>query len=982
MDDLFHRLIVRAERLGNCARKYTRAVERNGDRLLARLEETGRLSRVHVDRVAPSLADDMDQVAAVSRDPEERLQLLGTFYAIQYLHLNARALERLAVDLAENPLRMASYSDFLRRAEADFSALIGAYVRRVLRVVLPGRGAGPYLLCSVGTRGHQDDLDVAVLDGGGPERPAIDRAFARLSVQMLRHASALDHYLASRVGALGLTLSIEELRAALRRERLDFVVVTELLRAEPVAGSRDLYRRLREEVVAEFHFRPGQDNRLHEFYLRGLLGEVRSLLLRPSPPGSINAKDDALRLIVGLTMALKTSERLDAARTHEILRQLRGRRPALRPLLASLEGSLIFLETFHHLSYLFIAEEEDVLVEGDAARANLRLVADAMGYHDQGPVNAVDHMLVHYQEAVAAVRGVAIELMEEAARHLKERSRYSCWPKGELPEPGTANYARELVAGGRGFRGARFWDDQLEALAAPDQRLLHRLAEDISTLPVEERQILAGEYAEWGRDAPYALLTILSLLARRSRGAHETEDPAQELTSVYLNRVGSEAEDIRALSRVFRFYPALVNRFLLTLDRDQLDLLRSKLGVSIGNPEVAAARERFRAFIRVHRRTSRYVKRVLGRVTERFPATVLALPDDHALHTLAQGRLAAGERHPNPETQKGLLGDFYDMEFLRIAVGTLQGAPILETRTEFVELTETYLRDLFDVCVREAERERGAQILQRDLLGIFLAGGHSRSRPFDEDYDFLVLLDSDDPEDRQVAERAIVLMNRQIARRGVVAQYRLGERFGRFCTTFQELEGLFRQPLQDLFVDLHQLVGARLVVGSRRIDQALVKRILEPEAFGTAGLFTMLLGREITERRARMVPRPEGTLHIKNMRGGLREIDLCLAVLRSRLSVRDPDTIDPFATLAALDSPRAHDYRILAAADTFLVAVRSAYRVTVAATDVVERDFLDRPARTLGYVPDSGHSAAALLFSDIERHSLRAAAAIDRLLGL
>ncbi|MCE5247453.1 hypothetical protein LLG88_11120 [bacterium] len=979
MGSPFERLLRRALPLGNTARKFTRAIERNGDLLVSRLEVSGGLPRVHLDRAAPSLADDFDLVAAAARDPQEQLTLLGVFYAVQYLLLNARALERLAVDLAESHDARASYRSFLARSETDFTELAGAYIRRVLRVLTPRRLKNSYLICSVGSRGHQDDIDVAVLDDGGPDRPLVDKTMGQLTVQMLRHASALDHYLAARVKTDGLTLSPEELAEALRNGRLDFVVVTELLRAEPLAGSRALLRRLRGEVVAPYLHRAGEDNSRHELYLRGLLGEVRSLLLRPPPPGVVNPKDDALRLIVALTLALKTAEGLQATRTRDLLRLLRGRRPSLRGPLSRLEESLVFLETFHHLAHLFIAEEEDISVEGEAARANLGLVAEAMGYHDQGPVRGVDHLMVHYNEAVGAAREVALPLMEEAARHLRETSRFSRWTRGAIdPAPPPIDFAEELALGATAFLGARFWDDVLEALAAPDGALLARLAASFARLPLGRRAEVAALYAEWGCEAPYALLTLVTLLARRP-GAGGENDPAREITRAFLERLGREVEEIRALSRTFRFYPGLLNRFLLTLGREEQELLLSKLDVSIGSPEVAEARDRFRAFIGVHRDTSRYLKRVLARLTERFPATVLALSEDAHLRTLCRGRLAAAERHPNSETQKGLLGDFYDMEFLRIAVGTLHGTANRATRGEFAELTETYLGDLFDVCLREAERERGTRMLGRDMLGIYLAGGHARSRPYDEDYDFLVMIDSDDPEDRGLAERAVVLMNRQIARRGVVAQYRLGERLGRFCVGFGEIERMARDGAADFFVDLHQMLGAREIVGGARVEAALRRRVLEPFLFARTDSFRALLGREVRERRLRLIARPEGQIHIKNMRGGLRELDFCLAAERARLGVREQGALDPFETLARIAPEREASYRALVEADAFLVAVRSAYRVLVAATDVVEREYLAVPARTLGYEGPPAEAAAAL-FADIERHSRAASAAVDELL--
>jgi hypothetical protein len=121
MHPAYERLVARIEPLGNPARKHLRAVEHHGELLLARLEAAEALSRVPVDRTSAAPAEDFDHVAAAGRDPEEKLVLLGTFYSIQFLHQNARALEQLAVDLAAGSDRLAAYATFLARIEEQFS---------------------------------------------------------------------------------------------------------------------------------------------------------------------------------------------------------------------------------------------------------------------------------------------------------------------------------------------------------------------------------------------------------------------------------------------------------------------------------------------------------------------------------------------------------------------------------------------------------------------------------------------------------------------------------------------------------------------------------------------------------------------------------------------------------------------------------------------------------------------------------------------
>jgi hypothetical protein len=973
MDPAFLRLAARARPLGNPARKHLRTVERNGERLLARMEAGGALSHIHLDRTAPALAEDFERVVAAGRDADEKLVLLGTFYAVQLLHQNARALEQLAVDLAEKPDRSGAYSAFLERSAEEFSLLVSTYAGHVLRLVSASE-TGPFVVLNVGTPSHQDDIDAAVVFGEGGSRAEIDRVVARLAGQLLRYASPLDNYVAQEVGAEGFSVGVEELGRALRSGRMGFVVVTELLRAQPLVGEAAVLDRLREEVMAEYFFRPGRDNSRHELYLRGLLGETRALLLRPPPPDRVDPKDDGLRLILGLATAFKTIEGLPAADPGDIVARVMARRPELRAPLTRLEESRVFLEAFRQATQLLIAEGEEIEVEGEEAREGLGLVASALGYEDWGPVRAVDLLLVHYHEAIEAARGAAVTLMERVAKHLTEISRFGRWTRGPAPEDLASELAGALVQAARAFRGVRFYDDLLEAFAAPGGARLDAFLRSYRRLSPEERRELARLYAEWGHEAPYTLLSLLTLLARHGV-AGEGANPVDEIAEAFFLRLAASPEAVRALSRVFRSYPELTNRFLFALSPARLERLESVIDVPIGNPEVSAARDAFRDLIHVHRESSRYIKRVLGRVTERHPATVQAMSDDARLRTLAAGRLAASERHPDPEKQKGLLGDYYDIEFLRIAVGTLRGEAVERTRLAFADLTATYLGRLFDFCFREVEKETDGWTTDRDRIGILLSGGNARRRPYDEDYDLLAVIDSEDPAARAFAERVVVLMNAHIARRGVVTQYHLAEHLGRFVTALDELADLLGGAEDELFVDCCQMLGSRVVVGSRRVRERLRSEVLEPSIFARAGAFAVRVGREIAERRASLPPPDPGTLHLKESPGGLREIDLVLAVAKARLGVWDTGEAEPFAELSRRDPARSEAYLRLAAVDGFLVAVRSAHRVVVAATDEVEALHLAAPARLLGYGPGEGER----LFADIELHLSESARLVDRL---
>ena len=67
------------------------------------------------------------------------------------------------------------------------------------------------------------------------------------------------------------------------------------------------------------------------------------------------------------------------------------------------------------------------------------------------------------------------------------------------------------------------------------------------------------------------------------------------------------------------------------------------------------------------------------------------------------GLIAEVELEHTHEGRKSRLGDFYDLEFLRIGLGTLAGVPATITDAEFTDAADTYIRNLFDVCKREVD---------------------------------------------------------------------------------------------------------------------------------------------------------------------------------------------------------------------------------------------------------------------------------------
>jgi len=280
------------------------------------------------------------------------------------------------------------------------------------------------------------------------------------------------------------------------------------------------------------------------------------------------------------------------------------------------------------------------------------------------------------------------------------------------------------------------------------------------------------------------------------------------------------------------------------------------------------------------------------------------------------------------------LGSYYDLEFLRVGLECREGAPSEQINADFTEFVDNYLESLFDVCKQEVNARAPARVRTRDLLAVYAAGGHGRKLAFDDDYDLIILLDSDDPEIRSHCAKILTRMNSEIIKRGTMPQYRFAERFGNYVTTFSELKGLFDAPDEVAFIDMSQLMGARKIVGSTKFEAEFYRNIVRPY---------------IRSRHEAVDQGIISTLDIKETKGGLRDIELMLLVLMARSNLWLPVTPDLQVPLLDRLPHRADDLCVIFESFRYLKHVRDIYRLTVAAEDELLPEELGYLARILGY---------------------------------
>ncbi len=983
MQDPYERLKENVRLLGNHHLKYIRKIQENKTSLVENLEAMGKIDQVHLWKSAQDLSEEMDVILDVGETLDQKLRFLGSYYALQFLHMNLRATNVLRLNLTSAPDRTRVYREFMIHAGLNFRNLTANYMGRLLDLFIPEEQRPRFVVCCVGSRADQDDIDIGIIDEGVEKRDEFNKAIGKLRNEMLKYASCLHFYLSEHVGTQNYSASIPEYHQLLDKEIHDFIIITEMLGAAPVLGDETLFEKFKGEVTWRYHYDRKQDNRYHEGYLRGILGEIRSLLIRQVKPDSLHLKDDGLRMLKSMIYVEKTVFQIDKVNYWDILRELRIKDPIRRDTYERMDTTLTFLEIFRHLYQLFVIQEEEIFLGDIIADDSVAAVAECMGYKDVGAIKAWDHLLIHYYEHVQAAKDIVETLLDFVTEHLESISVFAGlvrYAKQAAEESGLEkrNLAVEFSTNARFFRGTKFWDDILDAVE-DDWRLLARFIDDFNELAEGFRQILVKRYGACAVYTFYSVISFLVILSRNQKKLH-CQKNVEELNNAFMETAEKTEDRVQKLAKLFYQYPELINSYLMTLSDENLIRFENLLNQDVWESEIAESKEKLKNLCQLHYRNSRYFKRFFIRVVEKYPEYIKYLDDTAKLRQISMGLLGNVDNLFSNKDKMRALGDFYDVEFLRVGLETLLAMPIQVTNAEFTEFSDTYFHILFDICKQCVDEEIGGRVATKDLLAIFTAGGHAREQAYDDDFDIFILLNSTDEDMRSYCDRIVTRMNAELIKRGTLPHYRFADHFGHYVTLIDELDELLSQDHLDVFIDKSQILGSRMLIGSRKFEKEFVERIIHPHIFSKSQEYISQMVSEVKSRHEDRRSLKVKDINVKEGIGGLRDIEMVLLIYKAKYALREPVNRKLMNILGEIDKRYGKDFGILADAFDFLKNVRDIYRLTVSAGDVLRPEYLDRIARILGYRHSDAGTPTEQLLSTYDQCTSRVGEIVERML--
>jgi len=956
----FNRLKERVSLLGNHHQKYIHTIELHMDRMVESLERAGKIEEIHLWRGSTHPRQEMEIVLKVARSFDEQLTYLACYYSLQILHLNLRSIDVLMLNLTAAEDHISIYKQFMLNTGAEFRILTAAYMQTLLDLFSNSAPLPTFTMLGVGSLAHQDDIDVGVIDDGSQNREALNLVIGRVRKEMFKWATELHFYLSEHVGSQFYTASIDEYKNLLDEKIQDFVIISEMLSAVPILGSTALFETFEQEITHRYHYHSNRDNKYHEGYLRGILGEIRSFLFRQINEDKLNPKDDALRMISGIIFSGKTIFRIYRGNRWDVLAQLARKDVSRRHLYQNLEKSLTFMEIFRHLFQLYVGLEEEVDLADENVPEYMSLVARTLGYRDVGAISAWDHLLIHYHEYVELARNTCSRLLGDVTEHIKSISIFadkikSAWyPEPYRSYPG--NLAIDFLKISAFFRGAKFWDDILESLEAEDSHVLENFINDFKLLKPRYQHILFEKY---GQMVQYAILPMISFLIILSKNKRklDIENLFDCFNQEFLKNLWLCDNRIVRVTNVFYQDPQLLNTYLSTLEVPQQRQFAEVLVGDLWEAEQERPRELLLNLCELHSNTSHYFKRFFTRVVSRYPEYIKYLKDTASLARFSQGFFGSIQSLDSFEDKKNQLGDYHDLEFFRVGLDALHGKPIEQIDTEFTEFSDSYMQLLFDICKQSVNEQIGGPIATRDLIAIYTAGGYAREQAFDDDYDLIIMLNEKDEEVRQYCNRIITMMNSEIVKRGIMPHYRFADHFGHYVTLIDDLDEFFEHEDETTFIDKSQMLGARMIVGSTIFQKKFEERIIHRHVYEKCDHY---IGQMIAEMQSRHEDKRntgKKNLNVKEGIGGLRDIEILLLIYKAKLRLTDPLNRKLLQTICKLDKSNEQDLCQLMRHFDFLKRLRDLYRLTVSAGNILKTEYLGQAAKIFGYTDEKGKSA-------------------------
>ncbi|MBD3232612.1 MAG: hypothetical protein GF315_02700 [candidate division Zixibacteria bacterium] len=962
MRDPLTRLTNRTALLGNYNRKYIHIISKNIDKLTSALDRHRLRDQVHLWSYSTEIPGEMDTVLSCASDTNDKLDLLGCYFALQFLQMNLRMVDIVKIELANSSERWRTGKRLMLEIGRTFRFLTKNYMQRLLDIFLSGENNVEYAVLGVGTRADQDDIDMGVIHDGSDDVHKLNLAFGQLSSEMLKKATRLHFHLSEHVGQNSLVASIDEYEDILKKGMYDFVIVTEMLGANLIMGDNSLFQQFKSRVTNRFYYRSSEkQNRYHEGYLRGILGEIQSLLNRPKSESTIAPKDDILRPIKTLLSALKLVYGVDKVNAWQIVEELKTENEERLSEYQTIEQALSFFELFRFLYQITVSQDEDIPLNEPGIAEMVARISEMFGFEQVGVVSAKDFMLVNYYEFLQSSNRAIDVLTSDLRSHLRKISifRPIFLNEGIEYEEARGNIAVDFIRTSSFFKGITYWDDFLEVLNDDESDFYDNFIKGFTELTGTMKNIIGSGYVYGVVNDPTYALRLLVILGKRAQ-TQEGKDVFKYISDLFVDRLSELSIASNFFTRMVYSHPELLHSFYTLINWELLEKIADLVQEKPGPPELIGYHDQLLALVNIHYKSSQFFKRHFHPILKKHPIFIKNLPNRKKLKHFTDAFYSDLTTHLAVEKRIEHLGDFYDLEFVRVSLLAMDGVPCKVTDAEFIDFCDKYTVSLYEFCQQKVHLSLGYSLHSHGLFALYATGGHAREHGFDDDYDMIAILDSPDEAQIEYYNMIIAEMNTEILKRGILPHHRFADYFDSYIIPLEKLADYLCVDSDDRFIDKAQILCSRIMVGTPIIENKLQDEIITPLIFARHREFIEQL---VSEMRSRHYEEDEVQRHdIKECSGGLRDIEMLLMMYKAKYKVRDPLSRKFLQRLGETEPENKKQFNYIEEHLNFLKNLRDLYRLKTAAHDVIDPHYLLSIAESMKYGND--HDSALKLYQE------------------
>ncbi|MGF1510949.1 MAG: hypothetical protein ACFB9M_15760 [Myxococcota bacterium] len=976
-DPAFGKLGREIARFANHTQRYVRASQTFRATLESAAEWSqgaAPLDRTPEDPAAAFTA--MDGYARTHRQP--RQNVVGAYFAHQHLRIQAEMARGLLRE-SFNPdpgHRVKLCRDVYFTSERVRRGWVSAFLDTVVASTAPELNKRDFVALNVGSLTDHEDVDLAVVCVSDAAKQALSRGFAGVAKTFVRFASKIQMFLTEELSNPTTGALVEEYAGLLKEPNRNVVSVMQLLGAQYLCGNPELERNLKQRVTS--HYFVGTGNGLvHEGFMRAIMNELR-VHLRPTHVPRVMAPKREVYIPAKLACsAARVVHNVDTPLVPEALEELaRHDGPHGAPCQVLAE-TFVQTEVLRALVFLYVFQGDELDLTDEADPSSVRRVALLFGLGESARKLPENRLLGTYAELRARTLTAVRDLSWTFERHLKRISTFR-----RLMETETApdHMALQLLEALEHHRGGVFWDEVVRLISESPIRRRH-FVEDFESLPARTQDDVARRYVAMMVEDAASLVEFLVFLAAR-------------VSERSLNLFW------RSLLEHFESNPHLVDGFIERLDAETRTEALFRLAVASQPGQVAGLADfleridktmrsarvvrslRSMVFIVHHR--SNAIGRIVNRVLARSPEFLRRLGDSRRLRDLTIEIMEQAATDPDPRAQVELIGDSFDVAVLRASLlAVLEGAPSARDH-EFTAAVDKYVRELFKACFREVRQRSPLFELYRPGSGIavFATGGYGRGEAFGGDFDYIAVVDQDDPGLKKFFGKVLQRVSAAMSKRGLHPHNRLTDLFNAWAVSIPELVDHLKSRNSQTFIDEAEVLESRFFLGEPMLARQFAQQVQGLVLGPNRRMFTQDVLTELRERRPHVPP----GMNLKEGRGGLRELHLLFLALRAFARLPTPFGRDSMRTVVELLPHRADDLESLISAHHELRRTRELYRLSVAFDDSMEPDALARvadelaPFRRAGIQPHLGLQMS-ILMDETARAVDRVSAAIARVLA-